>query len=199
VTAVYGCEPGLVFDLAHQLGWNDSNGTQFKATDVLVDFRRQGVPAFDPQNSERFILPAGDPFLSGNRLLAEAVTVLTELRDQSTLVRRVLIGDFRSIRTFWNPDEVRRAIGVLIAILRRAGIPAILFETTAEPSAGARQAIIGKLGGPMGTFAGQPAIVDAADVLIEVVMGNQGTMKIATDVRGGQPYSWPDPHPAKRG
>jgi len=200
MTALYGSDAGLVFDVIRQLGMKDTGGQAVQGFDVIVDFGRQGLGVFDQNQSGVQRIWAGDPFVSGNRLLAQVVEVLENLRSEGALVRRVLIGDFRSIRTFWNPDGIRRAVGVLIAILRRAGIPAILFETTAGRSTGASQAIAANINSWTEFLhdTAEPPIVDLADVFIEVATSTTGALAIVTDVDGGRRYLWPMPLLHKR-
>jgi KaiC/GvpD/RAD55 family RecA-like ATPase len=200
MTAVYGSDAGLVSEVVWQLGIKMRSGQVFQGVDVFVHFGQQGPGAFDADLSGVQRIFAGDPFLSGNCLLAQVVAVLEDLRGRGARVRRVLVGDFRSIRTFWNPDGIRRAIGVLIAILRRAGIPAILFETTAGRSTIASQAMLATIGG-LTEFTpdmAEPAIVDLADVFIEVATNTTDAVAVMTDVSGGHRHVWTMPLLQKR-
>jgi KaiC/GvpD/RAD55 family RecA-like ATPase len=184
VVAVHGSDPGLVFDVVRPLG------KVHQGVDVVVDFGRQGPGAFDVKDSVEAVIWAGDPFLSGNRLLERVTAVLQDQRRPS--LDRVLIGDFRSIRTFVDPAGIRRAVGVIIALLRRAGIPAILFETTAGPSTIAGQLLVEGAGTNTPELASEtvePEIVDFADVLIEVATDRSRALTIVTDVRGQRRYS----------
>jgi hypothetical protein len=184
MTAVHGTDSALVFDIAKRLG------ISVAGQDIFVDFNRTPEDPRPHQENEWF-LEAGDPFLSGNKLLRIVVDTLGDLRCVNASVRRVIIGDFRALRTFWNPEGIRRAVGVLIAILRRLGIPAVLFETTAGPSTSAKHEIWAD-GIPVqfAADAEEPAIVDFADVVIEVSTALRKNLAFVTDVRGGRRHRW---------
>jgi KaiC/GvpD/RAD55 family RecA-like ATPase len=185
ITAVYGSDTALVFDVVRQLGRTDSAGQVAQGYDLFVDFGRQGPGAFDPPIRPEAIVWAGDPYLSGNRLLEEVVGAISTLLRNGAYVRRVLIGDFRSIRTFSDPATIRRAVGVLIALLRRAGIPAILFETTAS------RLLLDSRGGLVpAPDAQEPAIVDFADVLIEVTTNRMQARAVLTNPQDKQSFTW---------
>jgi KaiC/GvpD/RAD55 family RecA-like ATPase len=177
VTTVYGSDPAYVFRVASSLG-TTASGTECPGTDVFVDF---GRGAREPSDNE-YMIAAANPFLSGNRLLAMTVEALDKVKRSCCPLRRVLLGDLGSIQSFWNPDGLRRAVGVLLTVLRRAGIPAVLFETTPVqhvfdiPHRGLMQVGEG------------PSIFGLADVNIEVNTKGYHTNVVVTDVRGGRRY-----------
>jgi hypothetical protein len=97
------------------------------------------------------------------------------LKTKGQSIRRVLVGDLQSLRSFWNAEGIRHALGVLMAILRRVGIPAILFETAIPRTMITAQGI----GSGYEAFpVQQPRIVDFADVVIEVESWPQGGAKM---------------------
>jgi hypothetical protein len=137
--------------------------------------------------SRSAVVAAGDPYLTGHLLLDLVRNALNQ--HQGRVVEKVLIGDLRSIRSCWNPDAIRRAVAVLLTLLRELRIPAVLFETSAPRKV--RQlgeiAYIADIGHP------EPGVVDLADVVVElrptVSSGATGQATI-TDVLSGRQQSW---------
>ncbi len=117
-----------------------------------------------------------NPFLSGNRLLALGIEALVETKRAGRPVRRVLLGDLGSIQSFWNPDGLRRAVGVLLTLLRRTGIPVVIFETTHTAAPGRPKTLTN-----MTQVSEAPGIPGLADVNIEL----DDQHAVVTDVRGG--------------
>jgi hypothetical protein len=116
---------------------------------------------------EFYNIRCGEPYLSGDQLLSSALSVIDKLRLENKIIRRVLIGDLQSLRSFWNVEGIRHALGVLMTILRRVRVPAVLFETA------------------MPRPAQQPRIVDFANVAIEVLSEGAQTVLIASCARHG--------------
>ena len=188
VTAVYGSETVEVRQIAEKLGRSTLNGAPLKGSDVFLDFSRTDAPIepADMTSGELYKLGCGDPYMSGDVLLSVVLATIEELRAREKFVRRVLVGDLQSLRSFWSADGIRHALGVLLTILRRACVPAILFETAiprtilVEPGVG---------DGYKAFPVQQPRIVDFADVVIEIqsmAHGEQKEMIVSCSRRGLQ-------------
>lgn len=132
ISAIYGTQSRVVYRLAASLGTKTAASLPCPGKDISLDFSVTDAEEIDGSPPETITIGCGNPFLSGERLLADAVNALEQLRTSGQPVRRVLIGDLRAVRTFWNHDWIRRAIAVLVAIVRRHGVPAILYETVPE-------------------------------------------------------------------
>ncbi|MFS8065574.1 MAG: RAD55 family ATPase [Byssovorax sp.] len=169
VSAVYGSEPVNIRQIAHTLGQFTIDGAQLAGTDIFLDFSRGDPQAetADQTAGELYNIRCGDPYLSGDQLLAGALSAVDKIRIEKKFIRRVLVGDLQSLRSFWNAEGIRHALGVLMAILRRVRVPAVLFETA------------------MPKPVQQPRIVDFADVVIEVHSGGNRTVLIASCARRG--------------
>jgi hypothetical protein len=103
----------------------------------------------------------------------------------------VLIGDLQALRSFGDPEGCRRAVGILVAVLRQINIPGVLFETTAPRKTWE----VAPSGYPTerGTEVTTPSSVDFADVVIEVLSernrdAENGPLFKATDARRGREY-----------
>ncbi len=186
VTAVYGSEIVEVREISEHLGRSTTDGLPLIGSDVFLDFSRTDAP-IEPAGmipGELYKIGLGDPYLSGDQLLSAVLATIDDLRVRKKFIRRVLAGDLQSLRSFWNAEGIRHALGVLMAILRRVGVPAILFETaiprstTAAPGFGLRHTAF-----PVQ----QPRIVDFADVVIELqaMPKSQPNMLIASCARRG--------------
>lgn len=163
VTTVYGAEPEIIYRLASRIGSKQLDNQPCRGVDVILDFSIADVNAAPTTPSPAIIVRCGNQFSSGDRLLADAVRALESARLNNEPVRRVVIGDFQAIQTFWSADAIRRAISVFIAVLRRTKIPAILYETvSANPSAPVTAA-----GAAHGRF-DKPPSAHLADVLFEL-------------------------------
>ena len=103
------------------------------------------------------------------------------MRGQS--VRRILVGDLQSLRSFWDAEGVRHALGVLVAILRRVKIPVVLFETAPR-----RTFLNADLIWYVNNDGVAPRLVDFADVVIEKVRSPDGRTwrSIVSHARSGQ-------------
>jgi hypothetical protein len=120
---------------------------------------------------ELYKIGAGDPYMSGDQLLSAVLDTIDELKTRNKFIRRVLAGDLQSLRSFWNAEGIRHALGVLMAILRRVNIPAILFETAIPRTMTTDQGI----GTVYEVFPiQQPRIVDFADVVMEIQSTSRG-------------------------
>jgi len=176
VTAVYGAYPHVVRRVANQLG-RQSQPVQSKKTSLLsIDFGRQVQSQrksvyWHPSVTE---ISAGHPHLDGGDLLDTVREALKQMRDSNVIVEKALIGDLRAIRSFRNPEEIRMAVAIIVAMLRNVHIPAVLFET-ATPRAGEAE----------------PECVDFADVVVSIPVAGQLPLGVTmTDTRTGLRHSW---------
>ncbi|MDI1430890.1 hypothetical protein [Polyangium sorediatum] len=99
--------------------------------DVRLSFTR-AVDDDEPQQG-KFVVDCQGPFLSGDWLLAITLDLCNKAIHEGKSIRRVLVGDLQVIRTFRDPDGIRRACMVLARVLREQGVPIILFETGTHP------------------------------------------------------------------
>jgi hypothetical protein len=186
VTAVYGSETLEVRQIAAKLGRSTLNGVHLMGSDVFLDLTTTDpiIDISDMIPGELHKVPCGNPYLCGDELLSLALATIENLMARKQFVRRVLVGDLQSLRSFWSAEGIRHSLGVLLAILRQVGIPAILFETAVprtilvEPGLG---------DGYKAFPVQQPRIVDFADVVIEIQSMAQGEQKemIASCARRG--------------
>jgi KaiC/GvpD/RAD55 family RecA-like ATPase len=186
ISAIYGTQSRIVYRLAASLGTTTATDVPCPGKDIDLDFSVADAEEIDGSLPEAIVIGCGNPFLSGARLLADAIAALDRLRASEQPVRRVLIGDLRVIRTFWNPEGIRRAIAVLVSILRRHGVPAILYETIPELLSAALDA---RSTGPELRLVEGPPSADFADVTIEIQPPHQpqyGSEAYVTHRRSGR-------------
>ncbi|MBI4706257.1 MAG: hypothetical protein HY744_34605 [Deltaproteobacteria bacterium] len=190
VTAVHGADAGPVSWMASRLG-GQTCGEEAAAT-LLVNLSRAGrepdYPFLGPGST---VVPAGDAYLSGHALLA----AVCEALERAGTVRRVLIGDLRSLRTSRLGDSFRRAITVVVRLLKDRRIPVVVFET-GKPRTWA--VTMGQGQTTFSSFAEiEPPVVDFADVTIELVStdARHGFWVFASDLRRGVGMKWNEPWP----
>jgi KaiC/GvpD/RAD55 family RecA-like ATPase len=153
VTAIYGPDESDVLSLARTLGTTTEAGQEpIDGSDIVLNFNRFLPGGPHHTTSPEGTIDCGDPFVGGDWLLLRALDEVNRLICDKKAVRRVLVGDLQSIRAFSNPEGIRRAITVLVSLLRHAHVPALLFETSHEPS---------------------PLCVDVADVIVSLDRGSQ--------------------------
>jgi KaiC/GvpD/RAD55 family RecA-like ATPase len=184
VTAIHGVEGTDVRREADRLGATTTDGQPLAGSDIFLDFSRDDAP-IDPSDmkpGELLKIGCGEPYLSGDWLLSTVLTSIDELRLRRQPIRRILAGDLQSLRSFGDPEGIRHALGVLIAILRRVKIPAILFETAARRT-GLNPDLTWYVND---AFA--PRLVDFADVVIERVRAadHRTWRAIVSHARSGQ-------------
>lgn len=146
VTAVYGMQTNAVFSAASQFGgW----GVGDTGVPLLVEFghRSQGPSATSALSPIR--IQAENPYLSSHELVADVQQALEQIRRNDILISKALIGDLRALRSFWTPERLRRAIAVVVSMLRQVRIPVVLFETAEARAV-------------------QPQVLDFADVFVEI-------------------------------
>jgi KaiC/GvpD/RAD55 family RecA-like ATPase len=177
VTAVYGAQAQLVFRVANRLGRKALNGQPIGGACLLIDFSRQWDSRRDKTYDYRAVglIPAGNPYLSGHHLVAAVRGVLQGLVEDAVVVEKALIGDLRSIRGFREPEEIRRAVSTVVAMLRQVGVPTVLFETV-TPRAGEAE----------------PESVDFADAVVSIPFPSTPPSfgVILTDIRTGLRHTW---------
>jgi hypothetical protein len=183
--AVYGPEAHTTFKAAVSLGAKGS-----AASDLIIDFQSElgDYAKLEESVGEHRKIGFGNPYLNGSWLLDEAVEALEDLHTKSGAIRRVLIGDLRSLRSFKNPAELRNGLAVLSALLRRARIPAILYETCAPKEKRGHTNDIYETAGEPG-----PEIADFADVIVNIWFAHQGKKgpMFVTHARSGQRIELP--------
>ncbi len=178
IVAVFGSIARRVFEVARGLEPISEGGVDLNVSFTLPLGERSRARLPDGER----LVGLAHPYLSPHRMLR----ALLEEVDSVGTPRRVLIADLRAVRSFWNPDGLRRAIGVFCQLMRRLGVPVILVESTAS-----RKTLTGTANGAIEfTQAGLdvPGIVDFADLSIEVVTdGNVPLRELAiiTDLRDG--------------
>jgi KaiC/GvpD/RAD55 family RecA-like ATPase len=176
VTAVHGPYAQVVFRIATRLGSRALDGSPLGASCLFIDFSRQ----FPSQREGLYDLElwgpisAGNPYLTGHRLVWAIRRALQHVAENKLVVEKALIGDLRSIRGFREPEEIRRAVSVGVDLLRKVGIPTVLFETV-TPRAGEAE----------------PESVDFADTVVSIPVS--GTLPFGvtmTDIRTGLRHTW---------
>jgi KaiC/GvpD/RAD55 family RecA-like ATPase len=211
VTAVHGPEAHIVREVSQMLGRETSKEASSPGGTFFIDFMRQSVSQrVDVTADVTWIFGAGNPYMSGHRLLASVRGVLSDIRDTNLILGKVIIGDLRSLRSFWNPEGLRRAIAVITAMLRKARIPVVLFETTA-PRQFEQLERVNEGGAFDRLFSrsqlidlgqAEPHVVDFADVVVELLpttfLRSAERMAGITDVRTGRHYAW-NPFPDREG
>ncbi|MBZ0117390.1 MAG: hypothetical protein K8H88_10365, partial [Sandaracinaceae bacterium] len=104
-----------------------------------VDTSQSRLPT---QRQRDWVVGLGGPYLSSQRLVFIAMDALRQFAaaDRNSIgVRRVLIGDASVLRGYVaGADELRRGLVTLLAALRRAELPVVLFETAASTTMGER-------------------------------------------------------------
>jgi KaiC/GvpD/RAD55 family RecA-like ATPase len=159
VVAVFGSVPQRVFKIAGEQKRQDGSDSPT----LTVNFTRPLVdrPSASGPRADR-VIGVAHPYLSAHRLVRIVLDEVSAIGD----VRRVVLADLRALRSFWNADGLRRAVGVLCLLMRRKGVPVILIESTAGT--------MSVTGTPNGTQEfpepglDAPLSVDFADVAIEV-------------------------------
>jgi len=196
VTAVHGPEASAVFQVAMMLGRRTSDNQPYPGITLFVDFMRQVdiQPDAELYEEDTWVVGAGNPYLSGHRLLALLRRALDHIHRDNLVIEKVVVGDMRSLRSFWNPEGIRRAVGTLAALLRQVHIPLVLFETAVprktwhhESPAGYTQSYSVDIGQP------EPSIVDFAAVTIEVTPTahpDDSHHVAMTVIRTGQKHVW---------
>ena len=189
VTAVFGPESHLNFKTAARLGTTTAENEEvLVGTDVFLDFSRAGAPDRPGELHTASLglrFDSDDPYLTGDRILATTLAALEVFHTSREPVRRILIGDLRSIRTHRNPSDLQRALRVLFALARSGKIPVITFETsppTLTPSDRGHPVVFTSTG------ATPPFSADFADVTIEILPKSRESEQslFATYVRSGE-------------
>lgn len=195
VTAIYGSEAQDVFAMARELGTTTRDGQTASGVDIFLDFKLEGGKP-DPlpiTASDRILIGCGSPFITSAWLVATPTAVAGAILSSGWTIRRVLIGDLQSIRTFRGPAGVRQALMVLVSVLRKAHVPVILFETSAPRLIERVIASAGMFQEETGALA--PPILDVADVGIEIIRrlpttGAGRPSVFMTHLRTGRVLSW---------
>jgi hypothetical protein len=187
VTAVYGTESHETYTVALSLGATTSAGKPLDGTEIQVNFNtltRTILPT-GVQVDEFYQINCGDPFTTGDWILSSVVQTLENLQPLRKPVRRVLCGNLQALRTFWDPQGIRRALMVLARILRRVRVPLVLFETSG-PRASLPWPLDQNVVSP--TVATEPAIVDFADVVLAIQPASfdQASSFTITDTQTGR-------------
>lgn len=194
VTAVHGSESKDVFRLVFELGVKTSGASEVDGFDVLLDFNHEDPEAQNPEWHGRKIwyLGCGVPTISGEWLLAMTTRLVRGLLYKGDRIRRVLIGDLQSLRTFQQPALVRQALMLLASSLRREAIPVVMFETSAPRRV---ERVVDKRFAAEETGAPAPWVVDLADVVFEVMRKTPDNHSASpnvfmTHVRTGRVHQW---------
>jgi hypothetical protein len=202
VIAVHGPDAEVIHYISGTLGSETPEGEAYPGVTLFIDFLHQGSRHREASffKETTLLISAGNPYLSGHRLLAQVRVAIDKLRSDGVVIEKVLVGDLRSLRSFWNPDGLRRAIAVITALMRQARIPVVLFETTVTRQT-AQEALDSEHVGRtriLETGQPEPHVVDFADVVVELLpMGFSGPTKPLariTDIRTGAWHAW-DPFP----
>ncbi len=176
VTTVYGAYAHIVFRVANQLGRQVQGEQQVNAVRIMIDFGVQPQSQREfPRNRQDMVVNAADPYaVNGHTLVAAVRSILQRIRDDHAAVEKALIGDLRSLRSFQNPEEIRMAIAVVVAMLSQVHIPTVLFETV-TPRAGEAE----------------PESVDFADTVISIPAASFVPIPVTiTDTRTGLRHTW---------
>ncbi|MBZ4415300.1 AAA family ATPase [Myxococcus sp. RHSTA-1-4] len=198
VIAVHGPEAHVVHQVSGMLGSEEPGGNPYPGIILFIDFLRQMGRRREEEfyDEGTWVIGAGNPYLSGHRLLAMVRDSLDRFRGNEPVIGKVLIGDLRSLRSFWNPEGLRRAIAVITALFRQARIPVVLFETTAPRQIEQIQPVgdifsqshIVETGHP------EPHAVDFADIVVDLLpmrlSGRVTPLARITDVRTGRQHAW---------
>jgi KaiC/GvpD/RAD55 family RecA-like ATPase len=165
--AVFGAEAVSVAFAARFIG------ARAAGRDIHVDFLATKFERDEVSDAKSEIsIAAGDPMLGAESLLAKFRAVLESELIKGTPIRRILIGDLRALRSNVDPEGLRRSIRTLVALVARLNIPLVIFETSE------RRTVIVEQFMPEGrgvrkqleqeTSVGEPTVVDAANVVIEI-------------------------------
>lgn len=199
VIAVHGPEAHIVHQVSSLLGSETAEGEPYPGHVLFIDFLHQVNRHREGEIYDKgtWVIGAGNPYLSGHRLLAMVRNGIGRLRRDKAPIEKVVIGDLRSLRSFWNPEGLRRAIAVITTLLRRARVPVVLFETTAprQVAQGDEPHLQGYSGSQiLETSQPEPHAVDFADIVVELIPLRFSTafapLARITDVRTGRQHEW---------
>lgn len=164
--AVFGAEAVSVALAARLIG------STVTGKDIYIDFLVTKLELERASDAKTAVtIAAGEPMLGAETLLAKFRAVVEAELAKGTLIRRVLVGDLRALRSNVDPEGLRRAIRTLAAMAARLNVPLVIFETSER-----RSVLVEELA-PMGglrqqveheTSIGEPTVVDAANVVIEI-------------------------------
>ncbi|WP_163990368.1 RAD55 family ATPase [Pyxidicoccus caerfyrddinensis] len=204
VIAVHGPEAHIVHQVSGRLGSETSEGKPYPGVTLFIDFLHQVNRHSEETYYEEgtWTISAGNPYLSGHRLLAMVRDSIDRHRRDGIVIEKVLVGDLRSLRSFWDPEGLRRAIAVITALMRQARIPVVLFETTLlrqlEQPESVRRAVSTASAFSrtriMETSQPEPYAVDFADIVVELIAqrlsGPSTPLARLTNVRTGLQHAW---------
>lgn len=167
-TVVHGSNTADVLHLVKKLGVTSGYSGPRDGFDIIVNF---GPSTLGPVSKHKALV-VQDPH-RGDAMLAGVIGLLQDLQRQDARVARVLVGDLRRLRSVPDREEILRSLVILAAILRRAGLPCIFFETSADAHSGETALFI-------------------ADVSIRVASGaDGGPVAIVTQPLGGLAFRFP--------
>ena len=198
VIAVHGPEAHIVHQVSGLLGSETPEGEPYPGTTLFIDFSRQAHRSRKSEFHKQamFVIGAGNPYLSDHRLLDMVRDTLDMFARKGRRIEKVLVGDLRSLRSFWNPEGLRRAIAVITTLLRRARIPVVLFETTVarQIEQTAPDSDLFGRARLMETSQPEPYAVDFADIVIDLIpiqfTGPLTPLARITDIRTGRRHAW---------
>ncbi|MFO0603299.1 MAG: ATPase domain-containing protein [Polyangiales bacterium] len=177
VVAVFGHVPDKLISLGLKIPRQD----HVDKTALLVSFTLPLGERFSDGDSAR--LGVAHPYLSAHRFLR---VVLDELNGRPD-VRRIVLTDLRALRSYWNADGLRRAVGVLCQLARRMGMPVVLIHSTPNRMERKDTAPHGFL---VSEAPGQEVAwaADFADLAVEVLYGATASSPIGrvTDLETGR-------------
>ena len=201
VIAVHGPEAHFVQLVSGKLGSETASGEPYPGITLFIDFLRQVDKWREGELHDEgtWVISAGNPYLSGHRLLAMVRDSLDKIRREGFVIEKVLVGDLRSLRSFWSPEGLRRAIAVITTLLRQAHIPVVLFETTVlrqleQLEQLESQNMLNARNYLPETSQPEPHVVDFADIVVDLIPIRMTTALAPqariTDVRTGLQHSW---------
>jgi KaiC/GvpD/RAD55 family RecA-like ATPase len=174
VLAVYNDSHAALKKIVRALG-SIKGKTGRNSRDIIVQFT-------EAKNVDALLFC--NPYTTGAKLLSEVFSLLWPKTDQEKLlIRKVVLGNFRSLRSFRYGEEIFVAVGLLVGYLRRWGIPTILFETVSDPKE--REETRTKEGTQRSTSTKKPEaprIVEFVDFSIEILhtlVNGEQTLSIA--------------------
>lgn len=127
VVIVHGIKLQAVHHAAKRFGRQHQSGASAVEIFLSLDFSR---PSESELRHHSLNVNTGNLYISAHWLVAAVREVLEQVRRLDRPVSVALIGDLQFLRNFQSPEELRGAIGVIVAMLRQTKTPVVLFETT---------------------------------------------------------------------
>jgi KaiC/GvpD/RAD55 family RecA-like ATPase len=167
-TVVYSVDPLLAFNLARRLGSKSAHWSLSQETSIFIALGHTSDTMRSeegPGHHGEIKIGIENPYTSEHALFDRVRRALALARHRESLVSRVLVGDLLSLRDFWTPTELRRAVVALVIMFRRANVPVVLFETVPSRRVYTQQSeFTGHSALSRMELEGEPEVISFADV-----------------------------------